>query len=198
MIKSDEDVESQLHRNSINSEDFYETFRFSSLSPTLPDLKSILIKSDENKHKIFMNNFHKVCYIFGLCVLCLPLIICDIYFAINDDTCLHNKINKLQINMYDYLFVSGIWGIIILMSCSLIKYYIIRQNYDEDNMLITFILYSSLSNKIFSTAWVILGSVMFWSILDTNNCSSTIYNYLFASMIIKSTYVIINLTQKND
>ena len=164
-------------------------------SPTLVDLKSILIKSDENKHKLFMTQLSKLCYIFGILVMCIPIIVCDIYFAMHDTTCLHNKINKLEINMYDYLLIGGIWGSIVITSYSYIKYYINRQNFDDDNMLLLFITLCSWVNKLFSTIWVILGSIMFWGCMNTSNCSSEIYNYLFASKI-KGSFIIISLTGK--
>lgn len=39
--------------------------------------------------------------------------------------------------------------------------------------------------NLFLIIWNILGAIIFWGLMDTTNCSDTIYNYMFASLIIK-------------
>ena len=173
-------------------EDEYETFGY---TPSVIDLKSILINSDENKHNQYIKKINKICHIFTRCIIIIPFIVCDIYFALTpSDTCRKYKVNKLPININIslYLLISGLWGIVILISYSLVKYYINRQHFDDDNKLLLYISYSNWFSKLLSIIMVIVGYIMYFS-LNPNDCTTSIYHYLLVSMIVKSLLIIVNL-----
>lgn len=178
--------------SSYSNDEYYETFRFDSTATTntLTDLKSVLIKQNDNANRLFVERCKKVCYILTISIICIPIIFCDIYFANSNHICLRNKIEIFIINIADYLLASGIIESIILVSYSINTFYIDHNNFDDDNLLILFISFSKWLCIIFSIIWTIIGSVMFWK---TNTCYGPIYNYIFASIIIKSSISILSL-----
>lgn len=184
-------------------------------TPSVLDLKSILINSDENKHNQYIKKINKICNIFTRCIIIIPFIVGDIYFALTpSDTCLQYKVNKLSINISLYLLISGLWGIVILISYSLVKYYINREHFDDDNKLLLYISYSNWFSKLLSCIFVIVGYIMYFS-LNPNDCtierpvaegsgeqinsgddslrSSSIYHYLMVSMIVKNVLIVVNV-----
>ena len=173
-------------------EDEYDTVGY---TPSVLDLKSILINSDENKHNQYIKKINRICHIFTICIIIMPFIVGDIYFALTpSDTCRRYNLNKLPININIslYLLISGLWGIVILISYSLVKYYINRDQFDDDNRLLLYISYSNWFSKLLSIIMVIVGYIMYFS-LNPNNCTSGIYHYLLVSMIVKSLLIIVNL-----
>ena len=174
-------------------EDEYDTIGY---TPSVIDLKSILINSDENKHNQYIKKINKICHIFTRCIIIIPFIVCDIYFALTpSDTCRQYKVNKLPININIslYLLISGLWGIVILISYSLVKYYINREHFDDDNKLLLYISYSNWFSKLLSIIMVIVGYITYFS-LNPNDCTTSIYHYLLVSMIVKSLFIIVNIT----
>ena len=162
-------------------------------TPSVLDLKSILINSDENKHNQYIKKINRICHIFIRCIIIMPFIVGDIYFALTpSDTCRRYNLNKLPINISLYLLISGLWGIVILISYSLVKYYINRDQFDDDNRLLLYISYSNWFSKLLSIIMVIVGYIMYFS-LNPNNCTSGIYHYLLVSMIVKSLLIIVNV-----
>ena len=173
-------------------EDEYDTVGY---TPSVLDLKSILINSDENKHNQYIKKINRICHIFTICIIIMPFIVGDIYFALTpSDTCRRYNLNKLPININIslYLLISGLWGIVILISYSLVKYYNNRDQFDDDNKLLVYISYSNWFSKLLSIIMVIVGYIMYFS-LNPNNCTSGIYHYLLVSMIVKSLLIIVNL-----
>ena len=174
-------------------EDEYDTIGY---TPSVIDLKSILINSDENKHNQYITKINKICHIFTRCIIIIPFIVCDIYFALTpSDTCLQYKVNKLPININIslYLLISGLWGIVLLISYSLVKYYINWEHFDDDNKLLLYISYSNWFSKLLSIIMVIVGYITYFS-LNPNDCTTSIYHYLLVSMIVKSLFIIVNIT----
>jgi len=175
-------------------QDEYDTFGY---TPSVIDLKSILVNSDENKHNQFIKNINNICCIFTRCIIILPFIVGDIYFALTpSDTCRQYNLTKVPINISLYLLISGLWGIVILISYSLVKYYIIREHFDDDNKLILYISYSNWFSKLLSIIFVIVGYIMYFS-LNPNDCTSSVYHYLLVSMIVKSLLIIVNLVSES-
>ena len=172
-------------------EDEYDTVGY---TPSVLDLKSILINSDENKHNQYIKKINRICHIFIRCIIIMPFIVGDIYFALTpSDTCRRYNLNKLPINISLYLLISGLWGIVILISYSLVKYYINRDQFDDDNRLLLYISYSNWFSKLLSIIMVIVGYIMYFS-LNPNDCTTSIYHYLLVSMIVKSLFIIVNIT----
>ena len=122
----------------------------------------------------------------------------DFYYAYTDNSCINQNINKLYINMHDYLIISAYntLAILILLIFGIFFY--------DDKNKIYIVIYSIFYiliyiNAIFVTSWNIIGNIIFWSMMDTNSCSKEIYNYLGATLIIKFIYsfiLIINNSKK--
>lgn len=114
-----------------------------------------------------------------------PIIFCDLYYAFNDKTCVQNKIENLYINMYDYLIVSGIYSIYIvlfLLCCILFKNKLYR-NINKNNSYL-FIIFLAIT-FFFNISWNIVGVILFKKIINNNTCSKEVFNYLFSSILLK-------------
>jgi len=166
-------------------------------------LKSILKNFEKSDHFITDNDINndnrekrkKDMLIFCLSLLIIilietPLMICDLIYGYYDDKCITNKPTNLNITMGLYLRVSGFTRLFNLIfvtvfsacfSESIIKFY-------SECSLILF--YSYIVN-LFYLIWNIIGSLIYWCfIYDKYNikCSSSVYTYLFVSLIFKIVY----------
>ena len=117
-----------------------------------------------------------------IAILVYPFIICDMYYAVTDDSCVNQQVD-LAINMHQYLFASSIIGIVsvsIANTC-LISINIFNCVGNEDNVcwqIIRCIL------RLFSLSWLILGCVLFWGKMNYHQCAHPVHNYLFARFIL--------------
>lgn len=163
----------------------------------------INMESSTNDSKIFF--CVKISVLFIIIIFALPLAICDLYFAYNDSTCVNEPAGRLAINLHDYLLVYGWLSIclIIIIMLFVIFFVDLRQ---ENNQSLCFIcgggiiMIVTTTTRIFALIWNIFGAIIFWGLMDTSNCSNTIYNYVFASLIIKFVSAIIALLndEKNE
>jgi hypothetical protein len=125
----------------------------------------------------------KIFLIIFITLFSFPIIFCDLYFANNDNTCVNQKFEKLNVNMYQYLMVSGIYGssTLFIINCCVVLCDFSKFN---DHTVLLFSILEFIS-KLFTTSWTIVGGVIFWHFMDISICSNTVYNYLFASLVIK-------------
>jgi len=102
----------------------------------------------------------------------------------------------LYVTLKDFLAVQGIsllasYVLIITMLCygfnSLDS---IKQYFQTPIMKLL-----TATNKTFSLAWLILGAIIFWGLIDNNKCNDGLYNYMYASLIIMIIFTAINLYQ---
>ncbi len=120
-----------------------------------------------------------------LILFIFPLTFCDLYFGLVDDSCVNNSVDRLAINLADYLIVGGIiraiglFFLLVLICC-----------FNEKNAqcVIGIGMFLFVLGSIFGITWNIIGGVIFWSYMDNSTCSDETFNYVFASLIIK--YVI--------
>lgn len=140
-------------------------------------------------------------------IISFPLPFCDLYYGYTDDTCVSEPAGKLAINLKDYLLVYGwiIMSILGLLSIALcfIDFNSSGSRTSTSNGCFvfsrTFLTIISALTNIFLIIWNIFGAVIFWSLMDTSECSNSIYNYVFASLIIKIVFNVISILQsKND
>ena len=123
-----------------------------------------------------------------ICVV--PFVICDLYFAFTDDTCVNQHIDKLYIDLYTYLVVSGLYSGTLLFLMITILLFI-----DIDILfkyIFIFDIFSYIST-IFITAFTIVGSIIFWNKMDNTKCSAPVYNYVLASLIIRFVSMFFNI-----
>jgi hypothetical protein len=128
----------------------------------------------------------KICLCIFITALMSPLVICDLYFALTDSSCVNQTFDSLQINMKHYLFISGIIGasiigIIDLLMLSLDHKFDKRSNKGDAGVMFSICCWIF---KLFSISWLVLGCTIFWSFMDTTKCSKSTYSYLLARFII--------------
>ena len=166
------------------------------------NLNNIQNNLEENQNdETNIINCLKLIFVSILIFVNFPIIFCDLYYAVNDNTCINQKIDKLAVNMYDYLIVSGIYSIIITIILILfILFFIDKMKNNEITALNYIFMLFLYINGLFNIIWNIIGSIIFWSYMDNNQCSNEVFNYLFASLIIKLVFcstILLNNKKKN-
>ena len=157
--------------------------------------KSILIKNDEVDN-VKINCCVKISCILLILVFTLPLVITELYYAYTDESCVHQKAGKLHINLFTYLAVNGILGCagIILISLKIC--------FIDNHIFITcfktgcFNLILNMSS-IFIVLWTVIGSVIFWSLINNKECSDGIYTFIFIMFILRYLLIFICLIKCN-
>lgn len=119
-------------------------------------------------------------------ILCSPMIICDVYFAYTDETCVNEYPANLELNLKQYLFISALSKFIFINMYMLFIKYFVKTEYNKSLLWVLLVgVFISLL-ALFSLIWNILGAVIFWgSIYATNHCSKQVSTYIFVSLIIK-------------
>lgn len=162
-------------------------------------------KIPKNNSELFNKNLiSNFCIKFGIwlfiIILSLPIPFFDLYYGYNDNTCVNESSGKLLINLKDYLIVYGWVGISVLGCITFYLYSIdIYSNNNNDSPCKKFgyTIFSFILNS-FILIWNIFGSIIFWSLMDTDNCSKQVYNYVFTSLIIKLVFTAISILQNNN
>jgi chromate transport protein ChrA len=165
----------------------------------LNDIKNNLEENQNDETNII--NCLKLIFVSILILVNFPIIFCDLYYAVNDNTCVNQKMDKLAVNMYDYLIVSGIYSVIITIILILfILFFIDKMKNNEITTLNYVFMLFLYINGLFNISWNIIGSIIFWKYMDNNQCSNEVFNYLFASLIIKLVFcstILLNNKKKN-
>lgn len=128
-------------------------------------------------------------------IMYTSFIVCDIYFALNDNSCVNQDVTRLSFNLKTFLLVRGfiLLGLIfdvILTLCF------------TTHSMIGFCTFGQISIFvmicIFSLTWNIIRAVLFWGYMDTSQCSNLVYNYTFASLVIAFVGSSINLLTRKS
>jgi hypothetical protein len=124
----------------------------------------------------------------------LPLVFCDLYYAYNDNSCVNSHVDRISINLKEYLLVSG-----LLTGCLLfiIILGIMLFNENSKQTLLYLAMVIFIFASIFNTAWNIIGGVIFWGYMDNSLCSNNVFNYVFASLIIKYVFAVFGILSNN-
>ena len=130
--------------------------------------------SDETEKNILSNLFI-LFKIFIILLIVAPFTFCDLYFAYNDNSCTKLTAGKLLVNLYDILKIDGIIHVIMFIIMSFLLFI-------SSTKIIPIVIFKFMS--IFDIAWSILGSVIFWGLINNNLCDISIYNYLYAKFIV--------------
>ena len=134
--------------------------------------------------------FNETCLIKFIVILIpliglIPFIVCDLYFALNDITCQHEKGNNIKINLSQWLIVSSFFQISTLC----IIFYIVNSadnitNKPEKNIKY-YIKYYYTFGQLFVFSWLVTGSILFSrEILPNGNCNKSITSYITAKLIL--------------
>ena len=141
------------------------------------------IENQIPRQKNEVNQFRSVGFLLlaMMIIIYSSFIVCDIYYGLNDTSCVNQDVTRINLNLKTFLLVRGfiLLGLIadfMLTLCtlthSIIKFCTCIQ-------LTIFTLVS-----LFLLAWNIIGATIFWSYMDNSKCSNPVYNYTFASLVI--------------
>ena len=116
-------------------------------------LKPTLSNTDYNNNLKLQINIIKIASIIFIFIISIPFIICDLYFAYNDDSCVEVYPKYIIfMNMKAYLLVSGYYtiGLMCALICNLQFLSIENKNITFNNMKWNFSWYNDLleSKKI--------------------------------------------------
>lgn len=140
---------------------------------------------------------------FFIMILFFPMSFLDLYYGYTDNTCVSEQVGKLVINLKDYLLVHGWIIMCILGLLSILLYYIDFDSLEDivkkkDSLCELFMPIIIALVVLFLTIWNIFGAIVFWGVMNTTECSKTIYNYVFASLIIKLVFNVICIFENNN
>ena len=126
----------------------------------------------------------KILAILIIAIVIVPFGITNVYYAYTDKSCVNLRAGKLYINLQDYLVINGIWYLLNFIFNSVIITYL------NTNKIVKF--YNNPITKligtigaVFNLSWTIIGGIIFWSLIDNNECDKGVYNYVFAQLIIQ-------------
>ncbi len=179
------DYERQLMRNINNPEEFMR-----------------ILKSIPQKPKPILSSSMcaKIIIVIILAVFMLPFAILNLYYAYTDNSCVNLPAGRLAITLKEFLLVDGYY---LLSAFTIVSAFIIftdnlKKDNNNDSMLYKiFGLLVSIIFKTFTLSWLIIGAVIFWKLIDNDLCDNGIYNYIYAMIIIKFSFVGLELIGGN-
>ena len=155
----------------------------------LAEVRSILrsVENSRSRNQKTTETIIKILMTIIIVMICSPIIICDLYFGLNDNSCVEEYPPSLSINLKTYMMVSALVGISALTLLITSSCFISSENSDAYNScIIDVISLFSLIFMVFHLIWNILGGVVFWSFAYKNNlCDKNVSTYLFISLIMK-------------
>lgn len=153
------DIENQQHNLSLNTN-------------TIPEIE---------ENSIVSARFFAFILFFAVLLINGSFMICDIYFGLEDKSCVTQNIQRISINLKTFLLVRGFLVLAflseILLSISLLTQKTLPFCSCFQMSLLMFV-------SMFLIAWNIVGAIIFWRYMDTDKCDNPVYNYTFASLII--------------
>ena len=163
-------------------------------------LKPTLSNKDYNNNLKLQINIIKIASIIFIFIISIPFIICDLYFAYNDDSCVEVYPKYIIfMNMKAYLLVSGYYtiGLMCALICNLQFLSIENKNSNVICMSILSVIINV--SKVFLIIWNTIGAFIFWGTLyNVEKCKTIVYNYFFVSLVIKLLAILFHIiTNKN-
>ena len=147
------------------------------------ELKSILVKPDEQKNsRVAEVAVRVVCFLL-LFIFVFPMIFCDYYFAMNNESCVKQPLH-ISLTIYDYLIVNAIFGSIVVVG---ILFLFMQCDNESSNKLKDNCLFIILMHlvRVFGISWLVVGAVMYWGEMNRTLCSQQTNDYLTASLILR-------------
>ena len=62
----------------------------------------------------------------------------------------------------------------------------------QNSIILAILGFIGIGIGLFNFCWNIIGGIIFWSYMNNSTCSSNVFNYVFASLIIKYTLMFIS------
>lgn len=127
-------------------------------------------------------------FLMGVCfmIFLTPFIVCDLYYAYNDTSCVNNVITNYNISftLATWLKVNG-WILVSIVSICLILGIVICCSPTVGVILGSLFALIIGFMGVFNLIWIIIGSIMFWGDLDkTKLCNKGLSDYMYARLII--------------
>jgi hypothetical protein len=151
------------------------------------EVKSILKNTEKKRNDNTAENILKLLIAILTVLLCSPIIICDLYFGLNDSSCVEESPPSLSISLQTYMLTSAFVGlsaltIIIISTCIISS----NNSNTKNNCIVTISEIISTLFSVFHLIWNILGAIVFWGFAYKNNlCDKNVSTYLFITLIIK-------------
>jgi hypothetical protein len=173
-----------------------------SIHQSYHDIESINRISNSREYKLnqkkkadfYMKLFLKSLVIFIIIIFNVPICVSELYYAFTDDSCTHIKNTNLFIDLYTYLAVDGIYGLIITIICSIyICCFVDIDNLELFGFKKIIIYIVSFIIVLFNLSWSIVGGIIFWNIIDDYTCNNNIYCFVFAELVIKLLFQFLQL-----
>ena len=186
-IMSASDIEAQIDISQEDKNNEKEKEILKIISQNKTQIKSILkIQPSVEENRMLEKKIIVCCIWIITIIIYLPMIICDVYYAYNDNTCVNEYPADIDINLKQYLIISALSTFIMINTYMIITNYSIN---DECNQNICFLFSTCVFMSLlglFVLVWNILGAFIFWgSIYREGHCSKEVTTYLFVSLIIK-------------
>jgi len=161
------------------------------------EIKGILKKPEDDTSEQNIMLCVKTVMFTILLALTMPFIVCNLYYAYNDESCVTINPDNFGVNLQTYLAVDGIILAVAVFVIMFSAFCFIKEQPNEDNCCLN--TFGKLATA-FGVAWMIIGAVIFWNLIDNKKCDKPVYNYVFAQLVIKiisySFRVISNLNNK--
>jgi hypothetical protein len=137
-----------------------------------------------------IDNSHEIAYIIVSTIMALPIIITDLYFAYNDETCVNYPSGHMNVKLKNYLIVSGYVGILGIVGSIICLYY--------ESLIFRQKLVPVLKRIyiLFNLTWTIIGSILYWGMMDNTICNKNIYTYMSSLLILKFLWFAHTLTKQ--
>jgi len=150
---------------------------------SLTELKSILVKPDEKKNtRVAEFAVRVVCFLL-LFIFVFPMIFCDYYFAMNNESCVKQPLH-VSLTMYDYLIVNAIFATLIMFGLLLLFMFCDSDNINNFKESFVFVILMHVA-RCFGISWIVVGAVMYWVEMNRTLCSQQTNDYLTASLILR-------------
>lgn len=158
--------------------------------------KSILYKVKDNDD-ITMVIIKTIVILFIISFI-LPFIIIDLYIAYTDKSCVTIYPDKLKISLSIYLKVNS-YILLFILSIYIAFIYKKIQLFAYNEVIRTIFGLFIYISRIIMFGWNVLGAIIFWGyIAEKSNCSVVIYNYLYATFIIKLLIIIVLISNTKN
>ena len=160
--------------------------------------KSILYRAKENDDNVTIAIIKSVVTLFIICFI-LPFILADLYIAYTDKTCVNIYPDKLKISLSIYLQVNSYILLVVLSVYIALIHKKIKLFACNEITKTIFCLFVYIT-RIIIFGWNVLGAIIFWGyISEKGNCSVLVYNYLYATFILRLLVIILLiLNTKNN
>jgi hypothetical protein len=120
----------------------------------------------------------KLLTIITLCYI--PIVILDLYYATNDTSCVNQNTN-IAFTLTDYLIVDSLYGLALLLYLPVIIFIIDIRNVTERQVFCCISLFRTLILFLLT----IIGTYIFWGLMDNTECKKNIYYYNCIAIVIR-------------